>query len=219
MHKIDADSHVSNLFDSGDPSVPRRPTQVDKHWLNAVQEELMSFLTAAGIAPVKGSWSQVLASVQALFVRTSGDANQTLTGIKSFTARMILRAAGSPVFADGLRLSIEEVSASTTAFAANIYSQFGAALKMYGGRIGADVESGADGSDSGVAALVTTAAGGAYGIIARAMQTNPVRSPLHIQPQSPAPTNAQRGDLYVNAVNGKLHVYDGSSWVVVGTQT
>ncbi len=71
MHQIDTDGHVANLFNEGDPGVPRNPTQVDKHWLNAVQEELMNLLTVAAVAPVKGTWTQVLAALTVLFARYS----------------------------------------------------------------------------------------------------------------------------------------------------
>ncbi|PZR12707.1 MAG: hypothetical protein DI536_14110 [Archangium gephyra] len=66
MHRIDADAHVGNMFSEGDPSIPRMPTQIDTHWLNAVQEELMSVVLAADIAPVKGTWNQVLTAIDKL---------------------------------------------------------------------------------------------------------------------------------------------------------
>lgn len=69
MHRIDADAHVSNLFDPGDPLVPRQPTQVDAAWLNAVQEELCNFIAKAGIGLSKGTNTQLEA---ALPVRAHG---------------------------------------------------------------------------------------------------------------------------------------------------
>lgn len=59
MHKIDTDGHVANAFDEGDPGVPRQPTQVDKHWLNAVQQELVNAVEGSGQALVKGTWDQL----------------------------------------------------------------------------------------------------------------------------------------------------------------
>jgi len=59
MHETDGDAHVANQFDEGDPGVPRAPTQVDKHWLNAVQNELVNAIEAAGITLVKGTWTQL----------------------------------------------------------------------------------------------------------------------------------------------------------------
>lgn len=55
MHRIDTDGNVSNLFNEGDPTVPRNPTLVDKHWLNAVQEEIATTIEARGVSLVKGT--------------------------------------------------------------------------------------------------------------------------------------------------------------------
>lgn len=67
MHRIDTSGHVSNLFNPGDPLVPRPPTQVDEHWLNAVQEELVNLIvTGAGITLVKGTNTQLLAAIDKL---------------------------------------------------------------------------------------------------------------------------------------------------------
>lgn len=63
MHRIDTDGNVSNLFDPGDPAVPRNPTQIDAPWLNDVQEELCNTITSAGITLVKGNQEQLLAAI------------------------------------------------------------------------------------------------------------------------------------------------------------
>ncbi len=63
MHRIDADSHVANLFDEGDPGVPRAPTQVDADWLNAVQETLCDPIEAMGLTLVKGDHTQLTAAL------------------------------------------------------------------------------------------------------------------------------------------------------------
>lgn len=78
MHRIDADAHVSNMFDPGDPLAPRLPTQVDPAWLNAVQEEIVNAILAAGITLVKGTNTQLAAAV----VNTA--AAQTIAGRKTF---------------------------------------------------------------------------------------------------------------------------------------
>jgi hypothetical protein len=89
MHRIDADAHVGNLFNEGDPGVPRLPTQIDKHWLNMVQEELVALATDAGITLVKGTNTQLRDSIRELFVRVTGTASQTVTGVKTFTSKLI----------------------------------------------------------------------------------------------------------------------------------
>lgn len=42
---------------------------------------------------------------------------------------------------------------------------------------------------------------------------------LRIVPRSSAPSSPAEGDLYVNSTDHKLYIYNGTSWVVVGTQT
>lgn len=79
MHRTDGDSHVANLFDEGDPGVPRAPTQVDAAWLNAVQEELCNAITNAGIALVKGTNTQLRAALVNILT------DQTIAGVKTFS--------------------------------------------------------------------------------------------------------------------------------------
>lgn len=83
MHRIDADAHVGNMFDEGDPLIPRQPTQIDKHWLNAVQEEIVGVILDAGISLVKGTNTQLLSALRNLFVRV-GNFNQSIDGLKTF---------------------------------------------------------------------------------------------------------------------------------------
>ncbi len=66
MHRTDGDANVSNLFSDGDVSIPRPPTQVDKDWLNAVQEQLCNFITGRGITLVKGSNDQLTTALAAV---------------------------------------------------------------------------------------------------------------------------------------------------------
>ncbi len=57
MHLTDGDHHVANDFVDGSPPTPG--TQVEQAWLNAVQHELGNAITAASIALVKGTWTQL----------------------------------------------------------------------------------------------------------------------------------------------------------------
>lgn len=93
MHRIDADAHVSNLFDEGDPGVPREPTQVDADWLNAVQEEICNLITANGTALVKGTNTQLRDALLA--------GVQTLTSPWSFTGGL-LATGGASSFGHGI---------------------------------------------------------------------------------------------------------------------
>lgn len=63
MHRVDTDGNVANLFDGGDPGVPRLPTQVDSHILNAFQEELANAIEGAGITLVKDTNTQLRSAV------------------------------------------------------------------------------------------------------------------------------------------------------------
>ena len=69
MHRIDGPSATpGNLFTEGSPAGGVPATVVSGDWLNDVQEELMTLLTTAGIAPVKGVRNQVYLALQQLFV-------------------------------------------------------------------------------------------------------------------------------------------------------
>ncbi len=86
MHRIDADAHVGNLFDEGDPGVPVAPTQVDADWLNAVQEELANAiedLTAGGITLIKGTNNQLATAM------VSRATVQIITAAKTFQAGIV----------------------------------------------------------------------------------------------------------------------------------
>lgn len=49
MHRIDAIGHVANMFDPGDPLVPRNPTKLDHTIMNALQEEVAKTIEGAGL--------------------------------------------------------------------------------------------------------------------------------------------------------------------------
>jgi len=67
MHRIDGPgATVDNKFTDGDPVGGVQATVVTDDWLNDVQENIMAVMTAAGVAPVKGSAGQLLASLNSL---------------------------------------------------------------------------------------------------------------------------------------------------------
>ncbi len=67
MHRIDGPgATVDNKFTEGDPVGGIQATVVTDDFLNDVQEELVSILTAAGVTPVKGTQDQVLQSLYKL---------------------------------------------------------------------------------------------------------------------------------------------------------
>ena len=64
MHRIDSSTATpDSRFTEGDPTIPVPATTVTAAWLNAMQEELVAILAAAGIAPNKASNVQVLSAI------------------------------------------------------------------------------------------------------------------------------------------------------------
>lgn len=64
MHRIDTSTATSDgLFTEGDPLVPTPATVVSADWLNAVQEEIVNTLSAAGIAPNKTDNTQLVTAI------------------------------------------------------------------------------------------------------------------------------------------------------------
>lgn len=101
MHRIDADAHVSNQFDPGDPLVPRLPTQVDHHWLNAVQEEIANAIHTAGVALVKGTNTQLTKILGLL-----GSGNPA-PGDRFFSGMIDIFRSGSDLAWRGLRATMD----------------------------------------------------------------------------------------------------------------
>jgi len=66
MKRTDADYHIGNLFQSGNPLTGQRGTRLEHTWLNNVQEELITPLEAADIVPDGGDTGQLLRSLRRL---------------------------------------------------------------------------------------------------------------------------------------------------------
>ena len=67
MYRIDGPgATVDNKFTEGDPVGGVQATVVTDDWLNDVQEEVMSVLSAGGVTPVKGTQDQLLQSLYKL---------------------------------------------------------------------------------------------------------------------------------------------------------
>lgn len=106
MHRIDTDGHVGNLFNGGDPLVPRLPTQIDPAWLNAVQEELANAITQdGGAALVKGTNTQLANA----FVRVGSGtsvASQTIYGSKTWYDPAVFSSGATIVQGDWQNVSL-----------------------------------------------------------------------------------------------------------------
>lgn len=83
-------------FFTGGSTSGQAPTRVRYSWLNRVQEELMAFLTQAGIAPVKGVNNQVLASAQALFTGVNALKPRGTPGYTKLPSGVIIQSFPTP---------------------------------------------------------------------------------------------------------------------------
>lgn len=91
MHRIDGPGATAdNKFTEGDPVGGVQATVVTDDFLNDVQEELMSVLTAAGVAPVKGTQDQVFKSLAKLLQ------SQKLTAFTTAGTATVLTLAPLP---------------------------------------------------------------------------------------------------------------------------
>src|SRR5690349_11947222 len=111
MFRIDASGVVASLpapaspgstsgyFSGGNPALGQAATRVSADWLNAVQEELLAVMAAAGVTPSKTTRNQVLTSLEKLFrqkltgnltlyvAQSGSDANDGLTSATPFATK------------------------------------------------------------------------------------------------------------------------------------
>ncbi len=94
MHRIDGPgATVDNRFTEGNPATAVPATTVTDDWLNDMQEELITLLTAASITPVKGTQNQILAALRAAGVfQTAAQFDDTT---KAATTAFVQRALGN----------------------------------------------------------------------------------------------------------------------------
>lgn len=230
MHRIDADSHVANMFDEGDPGVPRNPTQVDADWLNAVQEEICNAITNAGITLVKGTNTQLRSAL--VNVLTA----QTIAGVKSFTSRMsVVQSTTSPT------LSLENAStgealnainnSATSATVSLENTSTGEALSALANTTTGAIKGANTGAGAGVLGTCNHVSGyGTQGVtlgagsavngdasagtgIAGQFIGNSTKPTVMVTPQSAEPSAPSNGGLYYDSDTHKLRLYAGGAWV------
>ncbi len=68
------------FFTDGNPSLGIPATIVSADWFNAISDELLAILTAAGITPVKATHNQVVAAINLLISNRLGTAFQVYAG-------------------------------------------------------------------------------------------------------------------------------------------
>jgi hypothetical protein len=101
MHRTDGANHSSNMFEDRNLVTPTPGTQIEKHWLNAVQEEIITPILEASITLVKDTNTQLRDALRVLFVRAAGSATQTVTGLKTFTSKLVVNASAQALEAIG----------------------------------------------------------------------------------------------------------------------
>lgn len=72
MDRINGAGHVGHMFVAEDVATNRPPTEITHEWLNTIQEELAAIVEFEGGALNSANNGQVLAKLQALFLRKSG---------------------------------------------------------------------------------------------------------------------------------------------------
>lgn len=129
MHRIDGPgATVDNRFTDGDPVGGVQATMVTDDWANDVQEELMSILTAGGVAPVKGTQDQVL---KALAVLIQG---QSLTAFTTGGTAAALTLTPSPAieaYAPDQKFRVKFSANSAGASTLNVSGVGPKSLKQY----------------------------------------------------------------------------------------
>lgn len=128
MHRIDTpDATGDGRFTEGDPTVPVPATTVSADWLNAVQDEVLAVLTAAGLTPAKNNNTQLLAALK----KVVGTVN-ALTASRLETTRTI-EGVSFDGTADIHRYATCSTAAGTAAKTASLAGfklQTGAALRV-----------------------------------------------------------------------------------------
>ena len=66
MHRIDSPGNIGGLFVSPNPLVGQPAVVATVAWLNDIQENIIAVLAAAGIAPVKGTYTQLRDAIEDL---------------------------------------------------------------------------------------------------------------------------------------------------------
>lgn len=187
MHRVDANSHVGNMFDEGDPAIPRLPTQIDKHILNAMMMELCNAVTGSGQTLVKGTWDQLEKAIG--LAGGSG-------GARAFAASL----AGEffNLVNTGLGAVLKLAGSGTSEAVLDLTQNSTGPLVKGAGNAGGDLCH-IENFGNGVTLRLTGKDG---------------KSPLNLTPRPTLPiAGMAAGDVvFLSGVYNKLYVYDGTTW-------
>ncbi|WNG37872.1 hypothetical protein F0U61_32470 [Archangium violaceum] len=101
MHRTDAPGNVAGMYDGGDPMMPREATFISATHMNALQEEIIGPIEAAGIALDKADNNQLHKALSATYGRLEG--GNTWMGSQAFDDG--LSASGAVSFSGGVTFS------------------------------------------------------------------------------------------------------------------
>ncbi|PQZ87675.1 MULTISPECIES: hypothetical protein [Pseudomonas] len=129
MHRIDGPgATVDGKFTEGDPVGGVQATVVTDDFLNDVQEELISLLTAAGVSPVKGTQDQVL---QAIYKLAQGQKATAFTTSGTSTALTLTPTPAIPSYAAPQRFNVKFSVSSGLNPTLNVSAKGPKPLKQY----------------------------------------------------------------------------------------
>lgn len=96
MHRIDSSTATpDNKFTEGNPVIPVAATTVTADWLNAVQEELIAVILAAGLTLAKSDNAQLSAAIAKLITAAKpGIATKQSTGLVQIGNGLDITSAG-----------------------------------------------------------------------------------------------------------------------------
>lgn len=142
-------------------------------------------------------------------------------GVKAVsTTETALKAestTGKAVYAVATGAGATAIEASSTSGAGNgVKSTVGSGVAIRGvTSSGGGIAIKGEGSNAAYAGSFVAGGTTGFGVI---MSGSGERAPLRLIPQT-EPTQRDTGDLYVNSGDGKLYIWNGAAWVVVGTQS
>ena len=116
MHRIDGPGHVNGAFVAEDPELLRPPTEITAAWLNAVQEEPLAVIEAAGIVPSALVRNQLLRALRSAGVfETAAEGDNTTRAATTAFVKSALGSFGGTDFvtAGGTTLTAQSVGRLT----------------------------------------------------------------------------------------------------------
>ncbi|WAT26721.1 hypothetical protein [Pseudomonas sp. GXZC] len=138
MHRIDGPgATVDGKFTEGDPVGGIQATVVTDDWLNAVQEEIIGVLTAAGVEPVKGTQNQLALAIAKI---AQGQLGSAVTTAGTASAYTLAPSPAISVYAVGQRFNVTFHAPGALNPTINVSGKGAKNLKQYdstGAKVGA----------------------------------------------------------------------------------